>query len=177
MTIRKNIKYILILLTICAFWFFETDKEKPQEELEILDKTIEGIAEVGDGDTIKINGERIRLLGIDAPEKAQNCFDKNDEEYNCGKISQDFLINLANQKNVICKYAKRDVYKRILANCFLDNISINEIMIEEGMAVIYTMKKFDPKLKILQENAKEKNLGLWQGKFELPSDFRKRNRK
>ena len=36
-------------------------------------KIIKGIAEVVDGDTIKIDGTRIRLFGIDAPEKDQTC--------------------------------------------------------------------------------------------------------
>ena len=35
---------------------------------------ISGKAKIIDGDTIKINGNNIRLLGIDAPEKNQICF-------------------------------------------------------------------------------------------------------
>ena len=40
---------------------------------EILKTEITGIAEVVDGDTIKISGKRIRLAGIDAPESSQKC--------------------------------------------------------------------------------------------------------
>ena len=37
------------------------------------EKIIIGKAQVIDGDTIKINGKKIRLFGIDAPEKNQIC--------------------------------------------------------------------------------------------------------
>ena len=44
------------------------------------EKIIIGKAQVIDGDTIKINGKKIRLFGIDAPEMKQICKDKNESE-------------------------------------------------------------------------------------------------
>ena len=52
-----------------------------------FNKYIEGKIKVIDGDTIKMDGTRIRLFGIDAPEKNQICVNKNNESYNCGSIS------------------------------------------------------------------------------------------
>ena len=59
------------------------------------DKTISGKAKVIDGDTIKINKKKIRLFGIDAPEKKQICkkiyisfFIFNfQKDYKCGEES------------------------------------------------------------------------------------------
>lgn len=48
---------------------------------------ITGSATVTDGDTIKINGERIRLEGIDAPETHQTCKDAGGRNYDCGVVS------------------------------------------------------------------------------------------
>ncbi len=44
-----------------------------------------GRASVVDGDTIEISGTRIRLHGIDAPEKAQTCKDAGGKDYRCGQ--------------------------------------------------------------------------------------------
>ena len=63
------------------------------------EKIILGNAKVIDGDTIKINDNKIRLFGIDAPEKKQMC-EKNfltisflsfKKKYPCGEISTEKL--------------------------------------------------------------------------------------
>ncbi len=46
---------------------------------------IVGRASVIDGDTIEIHGLRIRLHGVDAPEKGQPCFDAANQPYRCGQ--------------------------------------------------------------------------------------------
>ena len=48
---------------------------------------ISGFPVITDGDTIKILNNRIRLHGIDAPEKKQKCT-KNAKKYNCGIVKQ-----------------------------------------------------------------------------------------
>ena len=50
--------------------------------VKIVASEISGSAVVTDGDTIKISNNKIRLHGIDAPEKRQNCT-KNEKKYNC----------------------------------------------------------------------------------------------
>ena len=80
-----------------------------------------GIAEVIDGDTIRIDKKKIRLFGIDAPEKKQFCrkiflsissisFKK---DYPCGKISTNFLKKKIDKKLIKCKSIGRDRYKDI----------------------------------------------------------------
>ena len=45
---------------------------------------VTGKAQVTDGDTVKIGGMRIRLLGIDAPEQKQKCW-KAGQAWSCGR--------------------------------------------------------------------------------------------
>ncbi len=48
---------------------------------------ISGTPHIIDGDTIYLNGTKIRLHGIDAPETRQECQDKDDASYLCGEAS------------------------------------------------------------------------------------------
>jgi endonuclease YncB( thermonuclease family) len=52
--------------------------------LKVIAGEISGFPSITDGDTIKISHKRIRLYGIDAPEKKQICI-KNFTEYSCGQ--------------------------------------------------------------------------------------------
>ncbi len=180
MKLKINKILIIIFFTIFAFFLFEINQENYADEIlieEKFDKEISGIAKVVDGDTIHIGEKRIRLLFIDAAESKQECFNEKNEKYFCGIMAKEFLKNFAENKNIICKYAKKDIYKRFLAECFLNDISINKLMLQEGMAVIYSFDKVGEELKILQENAKERKIGIWKGSFETPKNYRKRMKK
>lgn len=141
----------------------------------VFSKKINGKARVIDGDSIKVGGKEIRLYGIDAPEYKQKCLDKNNQEYDCGIISRDFLVNLIHQKQVECLYAQKDKYDRFLSKCFINQKSVNEEMISNGMAVIYNFNESSPKMDKLEATAKNNQIGIWQGSFELPKDYRKKN--
>ena len=73
----------------------------------IAQEKIEGNAKIIDGDTIHIGKIKIRLHGIDAPEKNQKCF-ISDNEWNCGEESTNNLIKLINLNKVNCKILGQD---------------------------------------------------------------------
>ena len=144
-------------------------------------ENITGIAKVIDGDTIKINSKKIRLFGIDAPEKKQFCkkiflsislisFKK---DYACGEISTNFLKKKIDNKMIICKSIGMDRYKRHIAECFKGKKNINAFMVENGQAVAYI--KYSPKFITYENNAKKEKSGLWAGTFEMPWVYRKKN--
>ncbi len=60
---------LFLLISICLIFFFLTYNDVKSEEVKI----IYGVAKVTDGDTIRIEGKKIRFFGIDAPEKKQQC--------------------------------------------------------------------------------------------------------
>lgn len=122
---------------------------------------------------MKVGGKEVRLVGIDAPEYSQTCFNEKNSEYECGKKSRDFLIKLAGGKEVKCFYAEKDKYDRYLGKCFVGEVSINEEILKNGMAVIYNFAETEEKMTKLEAQAKEKKLGIWQGTFQLPKDYRK----
>ena len=139
-----------------------------------------GKAIVMDGDTIKINGERIRFGGIDAPEsffmgKKQTCVEDNKEIF-CGQISKNKLIKKIGNNSVNCKIEKnKDRYKRSVGECFVKEESLSVFMVRNGYAFdwpYYSKGKFAKD----QEYAKIKKLGFWNMEFEYPWIWKKKVR-
>jgi len=137
--------------------------------------TIEGCATVIDGDTIRINNEKIRFLGVDAPELKQKCYFADEHRtILCGVEAKEYLSNLIDAKIVRCKWKERDRYNRILATCSVDKKDINEEMVLAGHALAY--RKYSTSY-INQENiAKKEKRGIWRYKFEVPYEYRSKQR-
>ena len=152
----------------------------------IYAETIKGKARVIDGDTIEVNGEKIRLLCIDTPEsnyrgKTQYCLDN---ETDCGKLAKKALKEFINRKEVWCEYEKRDMYGRILGMCqeysYFNTYpywgTYNYMMIRNGYAWFYPGgKKCEPFEKAFEE-AKKEEYGLFDedlGGFKNPKLWRK----
>ena len=142
---------------------------------------ISDFAKVVDGDTIKINSKKIRLYGIDAPEKKQKCkktyltisFMSFTKDYMCGEVSTQKLIKKINKQQLNCNILDVDRYKRLIGECFKRNINLNSWMVSNGYAVAY--RKYSKKYVSDEINAKNNKLGIWQGKFEMPWDYRRKN--
>lgn len=175
----SNFLAISFLGMFCATIFLTTNCANSQSKnLHVkshlqFDKKFSGNGFVIDGDSIKVGRKEVRLFGIDAPEYSQTCFNSKKEEYQCGQVSRNFLTALASGKNVECVYAQKDKYDRFLSKCVVDGISINEALVKNGMAVIYNFTESDAKMDELEKAAKEEKLGIWQGAFQLPKDYRK----
>ena len=163
----------ILILTIFILLFSESS----------FSEIIKGKAIVIDGDTIKINGTKIRLFGIDAPEKKQLCkkvfLDINlisfKKKYNCGEISTHKLKKLIKNENINCIINGEDFFKRKIGICFRNKLDINSWMVRTGLAVAYI--KYSKKYYQDQIQAKDEGLGLWQGDFEMPWDWRKKSAK
>lgn len=90
---------------------------------------IAGQASVIDGDTIKIDGVKIRLLGIDAPDKSK---DPQSAFYLPAKNA---LSDFIGQQQITCRPTGDKSYDRIVASCFLGKKDIAEYMVKIGFAV------------------------------------------
>ena len=99
----------------------------------ILAEEITGIPKIVDGDTVHINGYKIRLEGIDAPEIKG----KTQEEKNAAIISRDVLREKILGEIVLLKDVKTEKYGRLLATVYLNNINMNEWMLTNNYAIPY----------------------------------------
>ena len=140
---------------------------------KIIASEIYGLPIITDGDTIKILNNKIRLHGIDAPEKKQKCT-KNKKKYNCGVVATKALTKKIGKKLVKCLTQKnKDRYNRFIGTCFVDGTDLNKWMVRNGHAIAY--RRYSKDYILDEEYAKKNKLGLWSGTFLKPEKWRKLN--
>ena len=125
---------------------------------------------VVDGDTIVLNGEKIRFSGIDTPELKQTCM-SGDQKVFCGMFARMLLVKKIGNEMPECIREGKDAYKRTLAECFINGESLSAFLVRSGYAFAY--RKYSDKFVKDEEFAKENKLGMWSMKFQYPWDFRK----
>lgn len=146
-------------------------------------EVIIGKARIVDGDTFKVNGETIRLFGIDAPEAGQKCNKRGGGKWACGKEAIEFLKRVlrtfSNNFTIRCTYDERDDYGRPLAKCSMVSKnrkrrlvidSINQIMVRSGYA--WAFRKYSMKYAALEDRVKRNSGGVWQAPTMPPWEYR-----
>ena len=138
--------------------------------LLIVQNVSSNTVHVIDGDTIKIGNKKIRFSGSDAPELNQYCF-KNGKKILCGVLAKKALVKKIGNKVPKCVIEGKDIYKRILAECFINEKSLSKFLVRNGYAFAY--RKYSKKFIQDEEVARKNKLGLWSMKFDYPWEFRK----
>jgi endonuclease YncB( thermonuclease family) len=148
---------VAVLLAGASLWQKLAPPETP----------IDGPARAVDGDTISIGNERVRLLGIDAPELAQSCTDAAGSQWPCGQAARAEMVQLLAGRDIACQPQGRDVYGRPLARCLVDGVDLAQAVVEAGLAI--SEQTYFPQ----QVQAQAKKLGIWAGPFMLPVEWRR----
>lgn len=127
-----------------------------------------------DGDTVSLS---LRLNAIDAPEKAQKCKAANGQCYACGTMAADHLARLMNEADLSVSFVGTPSYGRAGARLYNEDRDINLQMVRDGWAVVesqYLLSASDVKrYKGVEELARKNRLGLHQGDFIRPGEWRK----
>ena len=132
-----------------------------------------GPAVITDGDTIKIDDQRIRLHGIDAPEATQAC-QVDGEPWDCGQAATGALETLTEGKEIRCEERDIDRYDRIIAVCYAGGVDLNEEMVRMGLALAYRRYSLD--YVETEETAQRNGAGMWLGEFVPPWEWRQLNK-
>ena len=156
-----NKRKAIFLISILSLVFLLTINDIKSQELKVVD-----------GDTIHLNGEKIRFTGIDTPELKQTCVNQGIKEL-CGISAKKILIDKIGSKTVKCISQGKDQYKRTLAECFVNNESLSSYLVRSGYAFAY--RKYSKKFIEDENYAKANKLGMWSMEFDYPWDFRKNN--
>ena len=151
---------LFLVISICLIFFFLTYFDVKSNEIKITD-----------GDTIHLNGEKIRFSGIDTPEIKQTCA-KNNEIIKCGILARELLIKIIANNKINCIREGKDQYKRTLAECFVNDLSLSSYLVKNGYAFAY--RKYSKKYIDDEDYARINKKGIWIGKFDMPWDFRRK---
>lgn len=135
---------------------------------------ITGRAAVLEGDTIEINGQVIRLHGIDAPQHRQTCRDRRGAVYRCGLKSKTALDLFLWSNEISCHILSSDKYGRKLANCSLGQVDVADWLVRQGHALAF--KKYSYVYINAENEARKAKRGLWSGKFRMPWEWRDQRR-
>ena len=156
-----NKRKVILPISISSLIFFLIFNQVRSQELRVVD-----------GDTIHLNGIKIRFTGIDTPEIKQTCIN-NGVKDPCGVTAKVILIEKIGDNKVECISKGKDQYKRILAECFVNKESLSSYLVRSGYAFAYRRysKKFVPD----EDYARINTIGMWSMKFDYPWEYRKNN--
>ena len=156
-----------ILLLLFTSLSCRNGLEQAQKEIRLQ------VVKLADGDSFEGRaqgaGYRIRLYGIDAPERGQDFY----------RRSKDRLGELCAEGPVTVKPRNRDSFGRIVADVYTaSGRHINKIMVEEGLAWHFTKYSNSAELAMLEEQARAKRIGIWSMNNPVaPWDYRKEHRR
>lgn len=159
---RRLLDYGLAVILLGLLFLVAGRLDRP----DVLEPT--GRPTVTDGDSLAFGVERVRLVGIDAPEYAQTCR-LDGADYACGRCSREALVRAIGGREVSCKGAEHDRYGRLLAVCRAGDIDLNRVQVEAGWALAYG------DYETVERRARAAKVGMWAGTFEQPRDWRRRH--
>ena len=135
----------------------------------VPDATMGGRLHVADGDSLTLDGVRVRLRGIDAPESVQSCTLAG-MSHPCGREAREHLVHLIGGRPVTCTWGREDRYGRRLGRCRAGETDLNAEMVRSGWAVAYGGYERE------EADARAHRRGLWSSDFAWPEDFRRARR-
>ena len=177
---RRALAYGAALIALAALswawqWYRSPDPTGPAASTAPAsreERRLQGIATVFDADTIGVQGARLRLQGIDAPEYAQAC-GTSGHEWPCGRDAIAALRKHVAGRMVDCLIVGTDRYQRGLALCRMRgerdvDDDLNRWLVRNGWAV-----SFGDDYIVEESLAERERAGLWRSAFQRPSLWRR----
>jgi micrococcal nuclease len=180
--IKFAVKTLSTLAVIALFayfaWVYIIPRLSEHEQKQSNGKETRLVQRVVDGDTFVLeNSERVRMLGIDTPEKYESSKLDRDAERSgsdkktikkLGELSSQYTKKLIEGKRVVLvaepNYEDKDKYGRLLRYVYLeDGTFVNKKLIEDGYANAYRRFELSRKDEFVkaEKEARENRRGLW----------------
>ncbi|MDP8260218.1 MAG: thermonuclease family protein [Candidatus Gygaella obscura] len=170
----KKFRLLPLIVFIAVFFICGCSSGNLGNDFYIVKKVI-------DGDTVVLsNGQTLRYIGIDTPEtskKVSGTWQYSPKDF--AVQAKEFNRRLVDGKKVRIEFdvQKKDKYARLLGYCFVDDVFVNEKLLDEGFAVIFT---YPPNIKYVdhfidaQQKARGLKKGIWQEKNVIPATIAKK---
>lgn len=131
---------------------------------------IEGAAKALEGDSLLIDGQEIRLFGIDAPDAGQTCQNLRGATYDCYATASKELDAVLKDQVARCVVKLTPRKERTLATCTVQGKDIAAIMVRVGWALAYRRLTFD----YVRDEAlaASHRAGMWAGRVVPPWQWR-----
>lgn len=142
----------------------------------LAQEVVSGPVKAVDADIIMVNGQRVILYGVDAPERSQFCFIGN-KKWGCWDEAMKVLGTILAPGTASCTLmeGKPDPFGRRYGVCQVDGKDVGAELIRSGMALAFLEQADD--YSSVEAEAKTAEVGLWQkgATFDDPWTWRKRN--
>lgn len=156
--ISSRLRFFLIAGLLAAAFFVSGGARTIQERIPLTQsKSQNTVRYVFDGDTVELgNGERVRLLGMNTPERGQSYSNE----------AKEILRELVRGKEVLLEndVTDRDIYGRLLRYVWVGDTLLNLEMVQRGYANSYTVPpdvKYQKEILRAEREARESRQGLW----------------
>ncbi|MBF0177267.1 MAG: thermonuclease family protein [Magnetococcales bacterium] len=155
----RTLGHVLVVVVVVVLVALPPRQANTARTGEVVPVT--GAATVLDGDSLRIDGQEIRLHGVDAWEAQQTCPDQKGQPFPCGAMASAFLQELVKDEPVLCIPLLRDRYRRLVSHCLLRGRDLGWILVEKGWAVAYT--RYSDYYRSSEQQARDQRLGGWRG--------------
>ncbi|MEL6299770.1 MAG: hypothetical protein AAFQ45_14485 [Pseudomonadota bacterium] len=135
-------------------------------------ETLTGRASALDGETLRINGHRVKLAGVAAPLRNQVCRNSRGRRWLCGRTARRVLARLVRRETVVCEVPvarDQDAGPRT-GTCRIGARDVAETLIARG-AVFASSDATRPQAQA-EQTAKADRSGLWRGEADRPEQYR-----
>lgn len=137
--------------------------------------TISGTATVVDAGTLKIQGKKVRLHGIEAPDDDQVCL-RDAKPWKCGEAAATALRHHIDGKTVSCEAVTGKDGSNAGANCSTDGKNLNTLLVREGWATDLKSES-DGAYADAQKEAKKARRGIWATDTDNPEEVRRQGKR
>jgi len=152
---------LMVALLLYAAYAFYRQFSEQAEEPSTSDASTLTMTKIIDGDTGRLSdGESVRYLGIDAPEKGQ--------AYYLDATRENSELCLDKPIKLVYDNRRRDKYGRLLAYIFVDDtLMVNQVLVRKGLACVYTYPtdqknmEYRSLLTMAQIKARSEKRGIW----------------
>jgi len=172
MTLKRIVSVIFLLFGAVLFslaLIFFTPESADKKPLEKKNGSLARVVRVIDGDTIEVEGgQRIRYIGIDAPElnfsgRVADCFAKE-------AAKENEILVLGKEVRLEKDVSETDDYGRFLRYVWADDVFVNDYLVENGYARVVSFPpdvRYQDQFLKTQEKSRQENRGLWSFCYEL----------